>query len=197
MTLTSGKITSCLEKCHEYRTYKLFNADVTKPVLNALKSGYRLIDTAQAHHLRVARAQSVQDAKVYENEKGVGEAIRQSGLAREDVFIETKVWRSSHGYERTIKACKQSIKKLGVDYLDLYVIHWPGPKTGWPLKRGQVCPPDWTPKMRDTGTWRAMEELYQQGLAIGVTNYSLRHLKQLMKTCKIKLRPQQGRCMVG
>lgn len=155
-----------------FGTYKLSNADVTKPVLNALQQGYRLIDTAQ----------------VYENEKGVGDAIRQSGLARGDVFIETKVWRSSHGYERTIKACKQSLKKLGVDYLDLYVIHWPGPKTGWPLKKGTVCPPDWTPKMRDTGTWRAMEELYEQGLvkAIGVTNYSLRHLKQLMKTCKIK-----------
>jgi len=155
-----------------FGTYKLSNADVTKPVLNALKLGYRLIDTAQ----------------VYENEKGVGEALRQSGIAREDVFIETKVWRSSHGYERTMKACKQSLKKLGVEYLDLYVIHWPGPKTGWPLKRGQVCPSDWTPKMRDTGTWRAMEELYEQGLvkAIGVTNYSLRHLKQLMKNCKIK-----------
>eukprot|EP00434_Breviolum_minutum_P024252 symbB.v1.2.021415.t1/scaffold1848.1/size98926/4 len=155
-----------------FGTYKLSNADVTKPVLNALKLGYRLIDTAQ----------------VYENEKGVGEALRQSGIAREDVFIETKVWRSSHGYERTMKACKQSLKKLGVEYLDLYVIHWPGPKTGWPLKRGQVCPSDWTPKMRDTGTWRAMEELYEQGLvkAIGVTNYSLRHLKQIMKNCKIK-----------
>ncbi|CAK8999100.1 unnamed protein product [Durusdinium trenchii] len=155
-----------------FGTYKLSKSEVIKPLVNALKMGYRLIDTAQ----------------VYENEQGVGEAIRQSGVAREDVFIETKVWRSSHGYERTIKACKQSLRKLGVNYLDLYVIHWPGPKTGWPLKRGQVCPPDWTPAMRDKGTWRAMEELYEQGLvkAIGVTNYSLRHLKQLLKTCKIK-----------
>eukprot|EP00913_Durusdinium_trenchii_P020030 g18826.t1 len=160
-----------------FGTYKLSKSEVIKPLVNALKMGYRLIDTAQ----------------VYENEQGVGEAIRQSGVAREDVFIETKVWRSSHGYERTIKACKQSLRKLGVNYLeprtrmknrqtgetrrrlfsDLYVIHWPGPKTGWPLKRGQVCPPDWTPAMRDKGTWRAMEELYEQGLvkAIGAEDF--------------------------
>ncbi|CAJ1399416.1 unnamed protein product [Effrenium voratum] len=154
-----------------FGTYKLSSAEVLGPVKNALKLGYRLVDTAQ----------------VYENEKGVGEAIQQSGLAREDVFVETKVWRSSHGYDRTMKACKQSLRKLG-GYIDLYVIHWPGPKTGWPLKRGQICPPDWSTAMRDTGTWRAMEDLYEQGLvkAIGVTNYSVRHLKQLLKVCRIK-----------
>jgi len=155
-----------------FGTYKMKNADVGSPVLAALKAGYRLIDTAQ----------------VYENEQGVGEAIRKSGLGRGDVFIETKVWRSSHGYERTMKACNQSLKKLGVDYIDLYVIHWPGCKTGWPLPKGTMCPKDWTPAMRDTGTWRAMEDLYDQGKvkAIGVTNYSIRHLKQLLKTCRIK-----------
>jgi len=155
-----------------FGTYKLKNDEVAGPLLQALKAGYRLIDTAQ----------------VYENEKGVGEALRQSGLARGDVFIETKVWRSSHGYDRTIKACQQSMRKLGVDYIDLYVIHWPGCKTGWPLPRGTMCPKDWTPAMRDTGTWRAMEDLYKQGQvkAIGVTNYSVRHLKQLLKTCRVK-----------
>jgi len=155
-----------------FGTYKLKNEEVAGPVLTALKAGYRLIDTAQ----------------VYENEKGVGEALRKSGLGRGDVFIETKVWRSSHGYDRTTAACKQSLRKLGTDYVDLYVIHWPGCKTGWPLKRGTCCPPDWTPKMRDTGTWRAMEDLYKEGKvkAIGVTNYSIRHLKQLMKSCRIK-----------
>jgi diketogulonate reductase-like aldo/keto reductase len=155
-----------------FGTYKLKNHEVAKPVLSALKAGYRLIDTAQ----------------VYENEKGVGEALRKSGLARSDVFIETKVWRSSHGYDRTMKAFKQSCRNLGVDYIDLYVIHWPGCKTGWPLKKGTMCPPDWTPKMRDTGTWRAMEDLYKQGKvkAIGVTNYSIRHLQLLMKSCSVK-----------
>eukprot|EP00928_Gymnodinium_smaydae_P088852 TRINITY_DN72896_c0_g1_i1.p1 TRINITY_DN72896_c0_g1~~TRINITY_DN72896_c0_g1_i1.p1 ORF type:complete len:353 (-),score=78.85 TRINITY_DN72896_c0_g1_i1:75-1133(-) len=155
-----------------FGTYKLKTADVVEPLLAALKAGYRLVDTAQ----------------VYENEKGVGEALRKSGLGRADVFIETKVWRSSHGYERTMKACNQSLRNLGVSYLDLYVIHWPGCKTGWPLPRGTMCPPDWTPAMRDTGTWRAMEDLYDQGKvkAIGVTNYSVRHLKQLLKVCRIK-----------
>lgn len=155
-----------------FGTYKLKNEEVAGPVLTALKAGYRLIDTAQ----------------VYENEKGVGEALRKSGLGRGDVFIETKVWRSSHGYDRTMAACKKSLRNLGTDYVDLYVIHWPGCKTGWPLKRGTCCPPDWTPKMRDTGTWRAMEDLYTEGKvkAIGVTNYSIRHLQQLMKSCRIK-----------
>jgi len=155
-----------------FGTYKLKDDEVAGPVLEALGRGYRLIDTAQ----------------VYNNEKGVGAALRKSGLPRESVFIETKVWRSSHGYDRTMKACKQSLKKLGVDYIDLYVIHWPGCKTGWPLPRGTSAPPDWTPDMRNTGTWRAMEDLYEQGKvkAIGVTNYSIRHLQQLLETCRVK-----------
>merc|ERR1719316_327436 len=155
-----------------FGTYKLKNEEVAKPVLMALKAGYRLIDTAQ----------------VYENEKGIGEALCKSGLMRGEVFIETKVWRSSHGYERTMKAFNQSLRHLGVNYIDLYVIHWPGCKTGWPLPKGTMCPPEWTPALRDTGTWRAMEDLYEQGKAkaIGVTNYSVRHLKQLLKSCRIK-----------
>lgn len=155
-----------------FGTYKLKNNEVTEPVLKALKKGFRLVDTAQ----------------VYENEAGVGDALRASGLPREDYFVETKVWRSSHGYERTLKACKQSLRKLGLDYIDLYVIHWPGCKTGWPLPKGTMCPKDWTPAMRDTGTWRAMEQLYDEGKvkAIGVTNYSVRHLRQLLKSCRIR-----------
>lgn len=155
-----------------FGTYKIKNEDVAEPLLAALKAGYRLIDTAQ----------------VYENEKGIGAALRRSGLGRGDVVIETKHWRSSHGYDRTIKAFNQSLKNLGVTYIDLYVIHWPGCKTGWPLPKGTCAPPDWTPEMRDTGTWRAMEDLYDQGKikAIGVTNYSIRHLKQLLKVCRIK-----------
>jgi len=155
-----------------FGTYKLTEADVVDPVVKALRAGYRLIDTAQ----------------VYDNERGVGAALRKSGVPRESVFVETKVWRSSHGYDRTMAAFKQSLRKLDVDYIDLYVIHWPGCKTGWPLPRGVTAPADWTPKMRDTGTWRAMEDLYEAGKvkAIGVTNYSVRHLKQLLKTCRVK-----------
>mmetsp|Transcript_11332 Transcript_11332/g.24981 ORF Transcript_11332/g.24981 Transcript_11332/m.24981 type:complete len:426 (-) Transcript_11332:68-1345(-) len=155
-----------------YGTYKLKGAEVKEPMLAALRQGYRLFDTAQ----------------VYENEADVGRAIRESGVPREEIVIETKVWRSSHGYERTMKAFNQSLRKLGVDYIDLYLIHWPGAKTGWPLKKGTICPPDWTPAMRDTGTWKAMEELLEKGKvkAIGVANYGERQLKQLLKVCKIK-----------
>jgi len=102
--------------------------------------------------------------------------------------LETKVWRSSHGYEQTMKAFKQSLKELGVEYIDLHLIHWPGAKTGWPLPKGAICPPDWTPALRDEGTWRAMEDLYSAGRvkAIGVANYSIRQLQQLLKVCRVK-----------
>eukprot|EP00927_Polykrikos_kofoidii_P068142 TRINITY_DN63521_c0_g1_i1.p1 TRINITY_DN63521_c0_g1~~TRINITY_DN63521_c0_g1_i1.p1 ORF type:complete len:376 (-),score=81.69 TRINITY_DN63521_c0_g1_i1:39-1097(-) len=155
-----------------FGTYKLKKGEAAKPVADALKVGYRLIDTAA----------------VYENEGDVGKALRESGIPRSEVFIETKHWRSSHGYDRTMKLFKQSLRKLGVDYIDLYMIHWPGCKTGWPLKAGTMCPPDWTPAMRDTGTWKAMEELYNEGKikSLGVCNYSIRHLQQLLKTCKVK-----------
>ncbi|CAE8643441.1 unnamed protein product [Polarella glacialis] len=155
-----------------FGTYKLKKGEAAGPVEAALRAGYRLVDTAQ----------------VYENEADVGAALRASGVPRENVFIETKVWRSSHGLERTTKAFKQSLRRLGVDYIDLYVIHWPGAKTGWPLKKGTVCPPDWTPAMRNLGTWKAMEQMHDEGKvrALGVTNYSLRHLKELLKTCRIR-----------
>lgn len=155
-----------------FGTYKLKKGEAKGPVLAALQLGYRLIDTAQ----------------VYENEADVGEALRESGVPRQDVFIETKHWRSSHGYERTLKAFRASCKKLGVDYVDLYIIHWPGAKTGWPLPKGQTAPADWTPAMRNEGTWRAMEQLYEEGKirAIGVSNYSARHLQELLSCCRIK-----------
>ena len=114
--------------------------------------------------------------------------MREKVVGRKELFIQTKVWRSSHGYERTLKAFTTSMKKLGLDYLDLYLIHWPGAKTGWPLPKGTISPPDWTPAMRNTGTWRAMEELHEKGKvkAIGVCNYSKRHLEELLQVCKIK-----------
>lgn len=135
-------------------------------VANALKAGYRLIDTAQ----------------VYDQgsmESAVGAALKQSGLPRSSVFISTKVWRTSHGFEKTLQACNQSLARLGVDYVDLYMVHWPGPQPS--QSRG------WTPQMRRE-TWKAMEKLLLQGKAkaIGVCNHSIRHLKELFKTCEIK-----------
>ncbi len=112
-------------------------AECERSVMDAIETGYRLIDTAQS----------------YMNEQAVGKAIKQSGIAREELFITTKLWIQSNGYEGTKRAFENSLKKLQLDYLDLYLIHQPF---------GDVY-----------GEWRAMEELYQEGKvrAIGVSNF--------------------------
>ena len=116
-------------------------------VLNALKAGYRLIDTAE----------------IYGNEESVGKALNKSGIPREEVFITTKLWNSEHGYESAIAACGRSLKRLGLSYIDLYLIHWP--VTG----------------LRNE-TWKAMETLLEEGKcrAIGVSNYMIRHLEEIL-----------------
>lgn len=116
-------------------------------VNHALRVGYRLIDTA----------------KVYGNESEVGVAVRQSGVPREELFITTKVWTSDQGYESTLRACQESLKRLGLDYVDLYLIHWPGSR-----KRAD--------------TWRALVELKDRGKAraIGVSNYYPQHLREVL-----------------
>ena len=112
-------------------------AECERSVLDAIATGYRLIDTAAS----------------YMNEEAVGNAIKKSGVARDELFITTKVWIQSHGYEGTKKSFENSLKKLQLDYLDLYLIHQPF---------GDVY-----------GSWRAMEELYKEGRikAIGVSNF--------------------------
>ncbi|NCU17285.1 aldo/keto reductase [Pallidibacillus pasinlerensis] len=121
--------------------------DVINSVKTALKFGYRSIDTAA----------------LYENEEGVGQAIKDSGIPREEIFVTTKVWNTDHGYENTLKAFDKSIAKLGLEYVDLYLIHWPG-------------------KDKFVDTWRALEKLYREGLvrAIGVSNFKPHHLQTLM-----------------
>jgi len=116
-------------------------------VLYALEIGYRLIDTAA----------------MYGNEEDVAEALRQSGISREEVFITTKLWNSDHGYDATIAAGERSLKRLGLSYIDLYLIHWP-------LKG-----------LRNE-TWKAMETLLEEGKcrAIGVSNYMIWHLEELL-----------------
>lgn len=127
--------------------------EVKQAVHWALDAGYRSIDTAS----------------IYGNEKGVGQALKEYDLPREQVFLTTKVWNSDQGYDNTILAFKESIDRLQQDYVDLYLVHWP-------VKH----------KYKDT--WRALEYLYNQGLvrAIGVSNFLVHHLKDLLSECEIK-----------
>jgi len=122
--------------------------DAQRSVRTALESGYRFVDTAA----------------VYGNEDGVGRGIRESGIAREDVFLTTKVWNTNHGYQETLDAFAKSLERLDVDYVDLYLIHWPMAHLG---------------KFPDT--WRALQEIRRQGLArsIGVSNFLVKHLESL------------------
>lgn len=122
--------------------------EVEQSVSWALETGYRSIDTAAA----------------YGNETGVGKAIRASGIPREEVFVTTKVWNSDQGYDSTLAAFNTSLEKLAMDYVDLYLIHWP--------VEGKY-----------KETWRALEEIYQSGRAraIGVSNFLSHHLKDLMQ----------------
>ncbi|OKL36513.1 aldo/keto reductase [Domibacillus mangrovi] len=138
-----------------YGVYKVEDKEATPAVLNAIRAGYRSIDTAA----------------LYGNERGVGKAIRECGVAREELFITTKVWNSDQGYEKTLKAFDESLEKLGLDYLDLYLIHWPMPA-------------------EDTyvDTYKALEKLYADGRvkAIGVCNFNIDHLQRLLNECEVK-----------
>ncbi|WP_071459024.1 aldo/keto reductase [Bacillus massilinigeriensis] len=134
--------------------YKVEEGEETeKTVSSALQLGYRLIDTAA----------------FYDNEEGVGKAIRSSSVPREDIFVTTKVWNSDQGYENTLKAFDRSINKLGVEYVDLYLVHWPV-------------------KGKYLDTWRAMEEIYRSGRvrAIGVSNFQVHHLQDILNHCEEK-----------
>lgn len=133
--------------------YKVDNGEtVIEAVKAALKNGYRLIDTAS----------------YYENEDGVGQAIKESGIPREEIFVTTKVWNDEQGYENTLEAFDRSLKRLDLDYIDLYLVHWPV-----------------TGKFKDT--YRALEKLYEDGKvrAIGVSNFHVHHLEDLLKDCKV------------
>lgn len=129
-------------------------------VLAALKAGYRHIDTAA----------------YYGNEESVGQAIKDSGIPREDIFVTTKLWNDAHGYEQTKMAFGESLERLGLSYVDLYLIHWPNPKQN----RN-----DW--QKANAGSWKAMEEFYEEGSikAIGVSNFQAKHIDALLETAKI------------
>lgn len=126
--------------------------ETVNSVLWALDFGYRHIDTAA----------------IYENEESVGEGIRKSGIPREEIFVTTKVWNSDQGYDKALRAFDRSIKKLGLDYVDLYLIHWP------------------VEGLRKD-TWKALEYLHGNGKvsSIGVSNYTIKHLEELLELASI------------
>ena len=132
-----------------YGVYKVTENETYDSVLAAIEAGYRAIDTAQ----------------YYFNEEEVGRAIKDCGVPREDLFITTKVWNSHQGREKTLEAFENSMTKLGLDYLDLYLIHWPAPKLD-----------------KYVETYKTMEELYHAGRvkAIGVSNFHQNHLQKLL-----------------
>ena len=132
--------------------WKAKDGNETVAVRSAIEAGYRSVDTAA----------------VYGNEEGVGEGIRQAGIDRDQLFITTKVWNADQGYESTLKAFDASMKKLGLDTLDLYLIHWPV-------------------QDKFVETWKALEKLYRDGYvrAIGVSNFHIHHLEELKKHSEI------------
>lgn len=157
-TMNNGKTIPCIG----YGTYKTSDEEVYGAVLSAVKAGYRHIDTAA----------------YYKNEEGIGRAIRECGVPREELFVTSKVWNTDRGYENTKRAFAESMERLGLKYLDLYLIHWPANKKQF----GEGA------KKINAETWRALEELYAEGKvrAIGLSNFLPHHIEELMETAKVK-----------
>ena len=158
-----------------FGTWKAENGEIAyQSVLEALKAGYRHIDTAT----------------IYKNEESVGRAIQDSGITREEIFVTSKLWNTNHNYEQARQAFEESLEKLDLDYLDLYLIHWPNPK---PLREND----QW--KIRNAEVWRAMEDLYLEGKirAIGVSNFLPHHLDALLATATIVPAVNQVRLAPG
>ncbi|MER5475714.1 aldo/keto reductase [Streptomyces sp. NPDC002734] len=137
-----------------FGVWQIPDDEAERAVATALEAGYRSIDTAAA----------------YGNERGTGRAVAASGLPREEVFVTTKLWNSDQGHDSTLRAFDASLKKLGLDYVDLYLIHWPLPKRGTFVE-----------------TYKAFEKLHAEGLirAIGVSNFLPEHLRELMEATSV------------
>ncbi len=158
-----------------YGTWLIKNEDAARCVKTALEVGYRHIDTAQA----------------YGNEVGVGEGIKESGLNREDIYVTTKVQAEIKTYEGAKKSIDDSLNRLGLDYIDLILIHCPQP---WREFRG--------PKRyfeENIEVWKALEEAYEEGKvkAIGVSNFLIDDLENIINNCKIKPMVNQILCHIG
>ena len=159
--------------CLGFGTWQTPDGDVAvSSVRCAIEAGYRHIDTAQA----------------YGNEGSVGQGIRESGIDRKDLFITTKLWNRNHSYELALSTFDESMKKLGLDYLDLFLIHWPNPiafRDHW--------------QQANAESWKAMEKLYEEGRirAIGVSNFRPHHLEALAQTANVKPMVNQIRLCPG
>ena len=167
MTLTSVNSPLTLNNgveipCVGYGTYKTDPAATATAVTAAIQAGYRHIDTAM----------------VYRNEEGVGEGIKAAGVDRTELFITSKLWNTDRGYEATKVAFQKTLDRLGLDYLDLYLIHWPANEKQFGAEAAKI----------NAETWRAMEELYHAGKirAIGLSNFMPHHVKKLLETATVK-----------
>lgn len=145
-----------------FGTWQMPEGEHTQKIVeHAIANGYVHIDTA----------------KIYGNEESVGRAIKASGVDREELFITTKLWNDAHGYEEAKQAINESLTKLDLDYIDLYLIHWPNPKNlrdNWQEANSQA--------------WKAMEEALEEGKikAIGVSNFMIHHMEALLETAEVK-----------
>ncbi|MBU5210326.1 glyoxal reductase [Bacillus obstructivus] len=146
-----------------FGVWQVEDNQATDAVAKALEVGYTSIDTAM----------------IYKNEKGVGKALQQSSVPREELFITTKVWNTDQGYENTLRAFDESLERLGLDYVDLYLIHWPTPEYD-----------------QYVDTYKALEKLYKDGRvkAIGVCNFDIEHLERILNECEIKPVLNQVEC---
>lgn len=147
--------------CVGFGTYKAAEGNNTDIISMAIEAGYRYFDTAS----------------FYETEEYIGEAIRKSKIPREEFFLVSKLWKTEMGYEQALTAFEQSLKRLGTDYLDGYLIHWPLPYPDYE---------DW--KTLDLQTWKALEEIYDSGRvrAIGLSNFLPHHIENILEHCKVK-----------
>jgi len=144
-----------------FGTWQTPDGDVAyQSTIDALAAGYRHIDTAAA----------------YGNEESIGRALKDSGIAREDIFVTSKLWNDAHGYEEAKQALDATLARLDLDYLDLYLVHWPNPK---------AFRENWAEA--NAAAWRAMEEAYEAGKirAIGISNFQVHHFEELLKTAKV------------
>ncbi len=154
-------------------TWQIKDREIIRNLIkNAYEIGYCLIDTAAA----------------YSNERAIGRAVAGLGILRDELFLSDKVWNTYRGYDKVREACKNSLKKLKTDYLDLYLIHWPASPRLYP---------DWV--SINAETWRGMESLYQEGVvrAIGVCNFKVHHLEELEKSAEIMPMVNQVECHPG